>query len=314
MIATAADNHTADEHAADAGELVESGYRPPKLLPRMREVWTHRDLLQNLTRRELKVRHKNSVIGVFWNLLNPLLQLVVYSFVFTVVLANSTPRYPLKLLAGMVIFQLFSQGVTGATNSVVSSAPLVKKIWFPREILPVSSVASNFITFLSRLFILFAGLAMFRQQPEWSMLWLLPIAVLIVMILATGLGMFLAAVNVLYRDVQHFLELIMLALFWGTPIVYQYDFVAKALVDRFGPEGEYLAMLNPLIPVVMTFQRVLYNPRNFDAEVQASFAYTLRPASWYLGQLAISGVVAMLFLYLGLRVFARLEGRFAERL
>lgn len=314
MIATAADNHGADERAAEFGDLVESGYRPPKLVPRMREVWVHRELLRNLTRRELKVRHKNSVIGVFWNLLNPLLQLVVYSFVFTVVLSNNTPRFPLKLLAGMVIFQLFAQGVTGATESVVSSAALVKKIWFPREILPMSAVASNFVTFLSRLLILVIGLAVFRQEPEWSMLWLLPFAVLVVMILATGLGMLLAAINVLFRDVSHFLELIMLALFWGTPIVYQYDFIAKALVDRFGPEGEYLALINPLVPVVATFQRVLYNPRNFDAEVQARFAYTLRPASWYLGHLALAGVIAVAFLYFGLRVFARLEGRFAERL
>ena len=217
MIATAADNHGADERADEFGDLVESGYRPPKLLPRMREVWVHRELLRNLTRRELKVRHKNSVIGVFWNLLNPLLQLVVYSFVFTVVLSNSTPRFPLKLLAGMVIFQLFAQGVTGATESVVSSAALVKKIWFPREILPMSAVASNFVTFLSRLLILVIGLAVFRQEPEWSMLWLLPIAVLIVMILATGLGMLLAAINVLFRDVSHFLELIMLAPLLGNP-------------------------------------------------------------------------------------------------
>ncbi len=324
MVATAADNHTNDLHSNDLhsndlhsndiGDLVESGYRPPKLIPRMREVWVHRELLRNLTRRELKVRHKNSVIGIFWNLLNPLLQLVVYSFVFTVVLANSTPRFPIKLLAGMVIFQLFAQGVTGATGSVVSSAALVKKIWFPREILPMSAVASNFVTFLSRLLILVAGLAAFRQEPEWSMIWLLPIAVAIIMIFATGLGMLLAAINVLFRDVSHFLELIMLALFWGTPIVYQYDFVAKALVERFGTNGEYLAMLNPLIPIVMTFQRVLYTPTNFDADVQASFAYTLRPTSWYLQQLAISGTVAVAFLYVGLRVFARLEGRFAERL
>ncbi len=309
MVATAA-----SEPSNDLGDLVESGYRPPRLLPRLREVWRHRELLRNLTRRELKVRHKNSVIGVFWNLLNPLLQLVVYSFVFTVVLANGLPRFPIKLLAGVVIFQLFAQGVTGATNSVVSSAPLVKKIWFPREILPMSSVASNFVTFLSRLLILVAGLAAFRHEPEWSMIWLLPIALLIVVVLAAGLGMLLAAINVLFRDVSHFLELIMLALFWGTPIVYQYDFVARALVDRFGPSGESLALLNPLLPAVMTFQRVLYNPTNFDSEMQARFEYTLRPTSWYLERLAISGLVAVVFLYLGLRVFARLEGRFAERL
>ena len=309
MIATAADNQ-----AADFSELVESGYRPPKLVPRMREVWRHRELLRNLTRRELTVRHKNSLIGVFWNLLNPLLQLLVYSFVFTVVLANGLPRYAFKLLAGMVIFQLFAQGVTGATNSVVSSSPLVKKIWFPREILPMSAVASNFVTFLSRFAILLIGLVVFRHEPEWSMVWLLPIAVLITVVFATGLGMLLAAVNVLFRDVQHFLELIMLALFWGTPIVYQYDFVARALIERFGPNGELLALLNPLIPIVMTFQRVLYNPTNFGPETQANFSYTLRPTSWYIQQLAISGAVALVLLYAGLRVFSRLEGRFAERL
>jgi len=305
MVATAAN---------ELGDLVETGFRPPKLLPRMREVWRHRDLLMNLTRRELKVRHKNSVIGVFWNLLNPLLHLVVYSFVFTVILASGLPRYPLKLLAGMVIFQLFSQGVTGATASVVSNAPLVKKIWFPREILPISAVLSNIVTFLSRFAILAIGLAVFSQTPEWGMLWLVPIAVIITVLFAVGLGMLLAAVNVLFRDVQHFLEMVMLALFWGTPIVYQYDHVARALVDRFGADGERLTMLNPLIPLVMTFQRVLYNPTNFDAETQEKFAFTLRPTSWYLQNLAWSGLVAVSVLFIGLRVFARVEGRFAERL
>ena len=90
--------------------------------------------------------------------------------------------------------------------------------------------------------------------------------------------------------------------------------MARALTDQFGPGGERLALLNPLIPPVMTFQRVLYNPTNFDAETQARFAATLRPTSWYVQNLAFSGLVAVIFLFVGLRVFARLEGRFAERL
>lgn len=292
-------------------ELVDSG-RPDTVAGRLVDIWNHRELLANMTRREVKTRHKNSLLGAAWNLLNPLLQLAIYSVVFTYFLASGTPRYPLKLLSGLVIYQFFSMGVTGATTSIVSNAPLIKKISFPREVLPLAAVGSSFSTFYFRFCILCVGLAVFRQSPEWSMLWLLIPIVIIVLIMASGLGLLLAGLNVLYRDVQHFLDLALMALFWFTPIIYAYDFVGGAAERIFGYER--IAMLNPMSPLVVAFQRVMYNPTNFTIEEQANFQRMLRPSWWYVENLAISAVFALVLLYFGWRVFTKIEADFAERL
>lgn len=303
------------DDAANRQELVEAGYRPPGILRRLTDVVRHRQLLWNLTRREVKVRHKNSFLGFAWNLMNPLLYLVIFSLVFSVILPNGgIPRYALNLLAGLLVYDLFAAGVTGATSSVVANSHLVQKIWFPREVLPVAAVAANLVPFASRFAILGIGLAIFRQSPEWSMLWLLIPAVIICLTMAVGLGLLLSAANVFFRDVQHFLELALLALFWFTPIVYAYDFAGNAVRDRLGIGAERLTMLNPLTPLTTTFQRVLYNPTNFEPEQQANFALLLRPTTWYLQNLAISAVTAAILLIAGLKLFARLEGSFAERL
>ncbi len=313
MLTAASSGSNAAAPPGRAG-LVEAGFRSPNPLSRLRDVVRHRELLVNLTRREIKVRHKNSILGVAWNLMNPLLYLTIFSLVFTFLLPSGVPRYALNLLAGLLVYDLFSAGTTGATSSVVANSPLVKKIWFPREILPVAAVASNIVPFLSRLAILCIGLAVFRQSPEWSMIWLLVPAMVITLTMAVGLGLMLAALNVFFRDVQHFLELAFLALFWFTPIVYPYDFIGNAIRDRFGVGAEWLAMLNPITPLVITFQRVLYNPTNFSAEQQEQFTLLLRPTSWYLQNMVVSAVAAVILLFFGLRVFARLEGSFAERL
>ncbi len=299
---------------ADSAELVEAGYRPPRIIPRLVEVFQTRELLINLTRRELKVQHKNSMLGFAWNLMNPLLHLTIFSFVFGLILKNGLPLYALNLLSGLLVFQLFSGAITGATLSITGNAPLVTKIWFPREILPLSKVGAELMTFFSKTIILLVGLAVFRQSPEWTMLWLLVPALLITLIMATGIGMILAALNVLYRDIQHFLELALLALFWFTPIVYAYDFVGEAVRDRFGVGYERLAMLNPITPIVITFQRVLYNPTNFSTEDQAKFTLLLRPWTWYATNLAISATFAVIMLFVGLRLFARMERSFGEQL
>ncbi len=299
---------------AHTGELLEAGFRPAGPISRLRDIVGHRELLANLTRREIKVRHKNSILGVAWNLMNPLLYLSIFSLVFTYLLPSGIPRYALNLLSGLLVYDLFSTGVTVATSSVVANAPLVKKIWFPREILPIAAVASNLVPFASRLVILCVGLAAFRQSPEWSMMWLLLPAIVITLVMAVGLGLMLSALNVFFRDVQHFLELAFLALFWFTPIVYAYDFVGNAIRDQFGVGAERLAMINPVTPLVITFQRVMYNPTNFSPEDQERFVLMLRPTSWYLENLAVSAVCAVVLLLVGLRVFARLEGSFAERL
>lgn len=294
--------------------LVETGSSSSRISDRLVQVWHQRNLLWSLTQRELKVRHRNSIIGVFWNLLQPLLHLTVYSIVFTVILSSGYHRQPLKLLTGLVMLGLFTTTVSSVTTSVTRGGPLLKKIWFPREVLPFSTVAAQFVTFLSRFLVLIAGLVVFQHRPEWSMMWLAPVAILIMVAMATGIGMLLAGLNVLYRDASHFLDMVLMALFWLTPIIYPYDLVASRLIDRFGPSGELLMLVNPLVPVVVTFQRIFYNPSTFDAEQQEKFALMLRPTSWYLQNLAWSALVATVALVVGMRVFARMEQDFADRL
>lgn len=283
-------------------------------LAQMFRIWRYRDLLMNLTKREVKSRHKNSVLGVAWNLLNPLLQMFIYTVVFTYFMPGRTPMFPLKLLSGMAIFGLFTTSVTAGASSIVGNSAVVTKIWFPREILPVAAVTSNLVTFVSRVTILIVALIIYWHAPDWQNMWLAVFAVVVTLVLSAGFGVLLSALNVFFRDIEHFLELALLALFWFTPVVWNYSFLGNYIIDRFGPEWERLIMLNPLVPVVTTFERVLYNPTGFPPDQQEQFDLLIRPTEWYFQNLLMSLTVGILALVVGLRVFARLEGSFAEQL
>lgn len=305
--------------AGDSGpdaELRPIGAAPEETgtLAQLGRIWEYRDLLINLTRREVKSRHKNSVLGVAWNLLNPLLQMFIYTMVFTYFMPGRTPMFPLKLLSGMAIFGLFTASVTAGAGSIVANSAVVTKIWFPREILPVAAVASNLVTFVSRVSILIVALVLYWHAPDWKDMWLALLAVFVTLVLSAGFGILLAALNVFFRDIEHFLELALLALFWFTPVVWNYSFLGSYVIDRFGPEWERMIMLNPLIPVVTTFERVLYNPTDFPPAQQAQFDLMIRPSEWYFENLMMSLTVGVIALVVGLRVFARLEGSFAEQL
>ena len=296
----------------DVAPLLENAAGPSSPWGRIVSVWSYRELLTSLIRRELKVKYKDSVFGFLWTLMNPLLYLAVFSFVFTVVLPTGAPRYGLLLLSGLLAFNLFSNGLRSATTSITGNGPLVQKVWFPREILPLAAIGSELVTFFFQGIILLLGLAVFGQAPEWTMIWLVVPALLAVVMIVTGLGLLLSGLNVYYRDVEHFLDLAVLTWFWLTPVVYMFDLVASALTERYGEGAERLAMLNPITPVVTTFQRVLYNPTNFDAADQEAFSYLLQPTSWYLQNLLISIAFGVIVLVAGYRVFTRVEGDLGE--
>jgi ABC-2 type transport system permease protein len=294
--------------------LLENGTRPRSVSARVRDVWTYRELLVNLTRRELKVKYKNSVLGFLWTLLNPLLYLAVFSVVFGSFLRTAVPLYGIFLLSGLLTWNVFSIGTTSATTSIVANGPLVQKVWFPREILPLAAVGAALINFFFQFTVLAVGLVVFWHPPAWHLLPLLVPALLVTVLLATALGLMLSAVNVYLRDVQHFLELAFLAWFWLTPIVYQYDFIADSVRGRLGEEWERLVLLNPMIAVTTTFQRVIYNPSPTGDPATDPFLLLFRPATWYLTNLAIVGVVALVLLYAAIRVFGRLEANLGEEI
>ena len=163
----------------------------PSFIERVRRVWEYRELLVSLTRRELKVKYKNSVLGFMWTLLNPLLYLAVFTVVFTVFLKSNVPLYGVFFLSGLLAWNLFATGVTGATTSITGNGPLVQKVWFPREILPLSAVAAALVNFFFQLIVLVVALVVFQRSPEWDMLWLLFPALLVTMIWTVALGVVL---------------------------------------------------------------------------------------------------------------------------
>lgn len=273
----------------------------PNPIQRLVAVWRYRELLRNLVRKELKVKYKNSVLGFVWTLLNPLLYLVVYGLVFTYLLPAGVDDFAVFFLSGLLAWNLFATGLGGATASIVANASLVSKVWFPREILPLAAIGASLVHFLFQATVLLAALAVFQRAPDWELLPLVPVALLVLVLVAGALGLLLAAANVYLRDVQHLLELALTAWFWLSAIVYPFRTIAEELGSR-----QNLAFLNPVIPVVITFQKAIYNPADDTVPTHGGW--------WYLRILLLTGLVAAAVLLVALEVFGRLEDNFSEEI
>jgi len=302
--------------ARTAREVRTSGAKVT-LRTRITDVIAYRELLVNLVRKELKVRYKNSVLGFVWSLVNPAVTIAVFYMIFSVILPNSIPDFVLFLMSGVLIFNMFQNGTAAAVGSVVGNAPLVKKVWFPREILPLAAVGAVFVDFVLQSSVLVVAFAAARWHIGWAYLPLIPLAIIVGLLFTTAMAIWLAAVNVKYRDMQHFLAIALMVWFWGTPIIYGFEQVAHRL-SRF--HLTWLPLVNPYAIVCLSFQRALYNRRRvhtgFDAKHHPTFT-TLLPDHgylWYLAVLAIVGSVSALLLVGAMRTFRRLEGDFAEEL
>ncbi len=281
--------------------------RRPGPFRRLRDVWEHRELLGNLVRKELKVKYKNSALGFLWSLLNPLLYLVVFWIVFTKFMPASIPSFPIFLLCGLLPYNLFSAGMGGGTGSIVGNAGLVTKVWFPREILPLAAIGAALVHFMLQLLVLAAALVAFRYEPSWSYLPLIIAGLIVLVVMVASFAILLAAINVYARDTQHLLELVLLAWFWMTPIVYVFGQVK----DKLGN----LALLNPLTPIVITFQRAIWG--NHQLQIAGGKTVWALPTGnqwWYLGMLGAVLAGSIVLLFIAFAIFGRLEDGFAENI
>jgi ABC-2 type transport system permease protein len=285
------------------------------VIERFRRIVTYHELLIGMTRKELKVKYRNSILGFAWSLLNPLLYLVVFYVAFVKILGSGVPAFPIYLLSGLLVWNLFSTGLGAACSSVVGNAGLVKKVAFPREILPLAAVGSMLVHFFLQSMVLFATLAVIRWNVAWTYIPLLPVALLALLLLTGAFGILLSATNVYLRDTQHFLELALLAWFWMTPIVYGYQ-----TIGRRGTLFSKLYMLNPVTPVVLMFQRALYgkldNPKVITtvADPKANEILPHWHMAGYLAYLGYSFAFGLVMLAIAVAVFGRSEANFAEEL
>lgn len=222
---------------------------------RVREILARREVLLNLVRRELKVKYAASVLGAIWSLLNPIVYLLVFTFV-TEVLGTSVPDYPVYLLSGLLAWNLFSTSVSAGSRSVVDNANLVKKVTFPREILPLASIGVAFVDYVLQLGVLFLFMLVTGFGIHVPELALLPLAFVTMLALAGALSFGVAALNVRYRDVGHLLGVALLVWFWVTPIVYSEALVQGRLEGTPALWAAYF--VNPLASVVGGMHRALY--------------------------------------------------------
>jgi ABC-2 type transport system permease protein len=271
------------------------------------------ELLQQLVRKDLKVKYQGSVLGFAWSLANPLILLAIYSFVFGVVLKNNIPRFPIYLMSGLLVWTAFSGSVMAATGSVVGNANLVKKVRFPLLVLPLSSVGFAGVHFVLQLLVLFVVIVASGHFVVGLNLLLLMPALAVLVLLSVAFGIVVAAVNVRYRDTQHFIEVALAAWFWLNPVVYAAGLI-KGRLDAHGLFWLYFA--NPMTSVIASFQRALYvvptavNPATkAPEEILIGGGYGI-----YLLTLAVSAALGLLLLVVGVRIFRSLQADFAEEL
>jgi ABC-2 type transport system permease protein len=266
------------------------------------------ELLVGLVRKDLKVKYQGSVLGFLWSLANPLLLLVVYTFVFQVVLKSGIPQFGFYLLSGLLVWNMFAGAVGTSTAAVVGNSGLVKKVRFPLSVLPLSQVGFAVVHFVLQLFVLLVVMAVTGNTEFAGPQLLLAVpAIAVALLFTVAVSFLVAGLNVRYRDTQHVVEVVLMAGFWINPIVYSVSLVKTELGDLY-----WAYFLNPMAGVVVAMQRALYaqNPTLPNGStVLAADGY-----AFYLEKLGIGALVSAAVLALGLWVYHRLSADFAEEL
>lgn len=248
----------------------------------------YRELLWRLVNRELVQRYKQSVLGYFWVIINPLAQMIVMSFVFSRIFGHKGVGvpYPLFLFTALLPWTLFSQAMTSSTNSLISNSGLLAKIYFPREVLVLSAILAKIVDFLFSNLVLIAMLFFYHQTLTFNILWVIPIFT-VQFIFTYGLGLIFAAANLFYRDIQYLLNLILLIWMYMTPIMYNQEI--------FPEKMQWVFKINPLAVIVNAYREVILNgnPPNFVS-------------------LSIALLLAIITCILGFKFFKKFEGQFAD--
>lgn len=259
------------------------------MLQRITNIFEYRDMIYSLVRRELRGKYKGSVLGFLWTYLNPLCQVVIYSAVFSVVFKVQIEKFYLYLIVGMMPWTFFSTTVQGGANCIRSQAEMVKKIYFPREVIPISFTTSSFVNMLFSFIITFLAIATASWGFYPQALLYLPVVMIIEYFLALGLLLIVSAVTVYFRDLEHIMSVLMMAWIYVTPIMYDVSYIPEELKGVF--------FMNPMTPIICAYHDILY--------------YKQLPDINYLIQ---SGGVALIVFIIGFLVFARLDRSFAEEM
>jgi len=269
------------------------------------EIFSYRELLVRLVVREVRARYKNSSLGIVWSLMRPLAQLIIYYVAIGQFLgaARSIPDFAVFIFTGLTIWTLYSEIVSGGTASILANAGLVKKVYLPREIFPLAAVGGALFNFAVQFLVLIAATIVLGRPPLTIDLLLAPLAIVLIIVFGTAIALVLSAINVYLRDIEHLVEILMLVLFWASPIVYSVTFVHQVLQ---GSWVEELYLANPMTLGVLGMQKAMW------------VAGAVDPAQYWPPLLGVRMLIALgvglIALYFAQRVFSRLQGNFAQEL
>jgi ABC-type polysaccharide/polyol phosphate export permease len=223
-----------------------------------------RELIFLLVGRDLKVRYKRSALGMLWTLLNPLLQMTVYTLVFSTIMRIAVPQFPVFLLSGLLPWSLVSVSATSSAHALLDNQGLIRKVAVPQAVYPLAIVGSKLVDMVLSLLPLAIIAAALGRTPGPTWILVLP-AIVLAASFAAGLSLFFSSVTVFFRDVRHLIDILFQIWFYLTPIIYPYDYLAKLPY----PAIRSLLSLNPATPIVRWFQVVLYEGRVPDATTAA---------------------------------------------
>lgn len=279
-------------------------FRPPARSRGLIEVFHKRYLLNLLVHKELRVRYRGSILGMLWSYAKPATQFLVFYFAIGVFMQmnRNIPNYIVYMFAGVVVMNYFSEAFGNCTRSLVGNQDLVKKIYLPRELFPCSSVLVAVIHFLPQIAILLIGALVMGWRPGVANIAAILVGFVIITVCALGLGLLGAALNVLYRDAENFVDLILMMVTWLSPVLYKEQMVAEGLNN---PWLLRLYNLNPLTPAVELFHYGFWAPTSGITE-----GATPGLLKWSIVALVISGIV----LVIGEMTFRHFDGRFAQEL
>jgi len=253
-----------------------------------KELWRFKELFYFLTWRDLKVRYKQTFIGVLWALFQPFTTMVIFSVFFgqlAKIPSDGIP-YPIFVYTGLLIWQFFSGSLGEISNSLIANKAIITKVYFPRLILPISAVITKFIDFLIASFILIGLMIYYGYTPNLTGLLILPLLLIITFITATGIGLFLAAVNVRYRDVRYILPFFIQMMLFITPVIYPASITGKY---------SWILALNPMTGVIKAARAAILGNA---------------PINWTL--LAISSFAGIIMTIIGIIYFKKAERIFAD--
>ena len=252
------------------------------------KIYQYRELLKTNVKKEIRGRYKNSILGVMWSFLNPLLQLAVYSIIFGALLAGGDKTYPIYICVALIPWTYFTTAITQASFTIIGNGDIIKKVYFPREILPISVVTSGAVNFIISTIIILAFVIFSGMGLSWYIL-LYPFVLLVQYVLLLGISFIVSSITVYFRDLEHIIGIILLAAFYGTPIVYKLEQLPENL--------QIIMQLNPMTHIINGYRAIFYNQEMPNIKILGIL-------------LAISVVITII----GYFIFKKLQKGFAEQL